>query len=163
MDEVFLLSHPEAINTREKNSAEVYAKVINEFHDHFTKQKNIQLFIWADRLIDGNVYKYGSWEASMNGTAPAVDMIPKDIVLCDWHYEPMEEYGSVKFFIDKGFNVLPCSWRDLEASGALIKYSFDLKDPKMLGHMFTTWSRLHPDSIAAYKPLVKGTAVIAQY
>jgi hypothetical protein len=161
MDEVFLLTHPKAINTRDKNPAEVYAKVVNEFHDHFTKKKGIELFMWADRLIDGNVYKYGSWEASMNGTAPAVDMIPKDIVLCDWHYEPMEEYGSVKFFIDKGFRVLPCSWKDQKAMRALINYSIELKDPKMLGHMFTTWSRLHPDSIATYKPLVKGTEVIA--
>jgi hypothetical protein len=45
----------------------------------------------------------------------------------------------------------------------LIKYSFDLKDPKMLGHMFTTWSRLHPDSIATYKPLVHGAQLIQKY
>ena len=160
MDEVFLLSSDKAPNTKDKDPATLFANEVIAFHDYFTKKKNVQLFIWADRLIDGNVYKYGEWEASMNGTAPAVDLIPKDIVLCDWHYEPMTEYGSVSMFLDKGFKVLPCSWRNIDGVKALVNYSYKLNNPNMLGHMFTTWSRLKKDSIASYKPLVAGVEAI---
>jgi hypothetical protein len=159
MDEVFLLSSDSAPNTKDKNPAELFAKVVNEFHDHLAPKK-VEMFIWADRLIDGTKYQYGEWESSLNGTAPALDMIPKDVVLCDWHYEPMEEYGSVNLFLDKGFKVMPCSWRDIAGVDSLIDYSFNLKNPNMVGHLFTTWHRLDPDSVAAYKPMVSGIARI---
>jgi hypothetical protein len=155
MDEVFLLSSDSAPNTKDKNPAELFAKVVNEFHDHLAPKK-VEMFIWADRLIDGTKYQYGEWESSLNGTAPAVDMIPKDVVLCDWHYEPMKEYGSVDFFLQKGFKVMPCSWRDVTAVDSLINYSFKTGNPNMVGHLFTTWHRLEPDSISTYKPMVKG-------
>jgi len=155
MDEVFLLSSDSAPNTKDKNPAQLFAKVVNEFHDHLAP-KNVEMFIWADRLIDGTKYPYGKWESSLNGTAPAVDLIPKDIVLCDWHYEPMEKYGSVDFFLQKGFKVMPCSWRDINGVDSLISYSFRIDNPNMVGHLFTTWSRLEPDSISTYKPMIKG-------
>ena len=46
-------------------------------------------------------------------------MIPKDIIMCDWHYERKYQlqattqsiFPSVRIFIDKGFRVLPTSFR----------------------------------------------------
>ncbi|MFC5048126.1 FN3 associated domain-containing protein [Aquimarina hainanensis] len=158
MDEIFLIDSPHAKSTKDKNPAEVFAKVVNDFHDYFATEKKVDLFIWGDRLIDGNIYKYGSWESSLNGTAPAIDLIPKDIIICDWHYEPMETYPSVNMFIDKGFSVLPCSFKKINAVENLIKYSYKNKSPKMLGHLFTTWS--FQDAVSTYAPLLKGTSLI---
>jgi len=118
----------------------------------------LEMFIWADRLIDGKKHSYGEWEASLNNTAPALDMIPKDIVLCDWHYEPRESYPSVPLFLEKGFKVLPCSFRKLDAVEAFIKYSYKIEDPNMVGHMFTTWGKR--DTVTKYPPLVEGIKVI---
>ncbi len=160
MDEVFLINSEHAISTRDKDPATVYAKVVNDFHDYFTKKKGKQLFMWADRLIDGNIYKFGEWESSMNGTAAAVDSIPKDIVLCDWHYEPMDTYPSIPMFLEKGFKVLPCSYRKVDAVKALIKYSYQLENPNMIGHMFTTWSVVKRDSLVYYPPLLEGVQTI---
>jgi hypothetical protein len=36
--------------------------------------------MWGDRLIDANEISYGEWEASKNETAPAIELIPKDII-----------------------------------------------------------------------------------
>lgn len=160
MDEVFLLGSDKSPNTKGKDPAKLFAKVVNEFHDHLVKKKKLEMFMWADRLIDGKKYNFGEWESSLNGTAPAVDMIPRDIILCDWHYEPADEYGSVAMFIHKGFRVIPSSWRKTTGVEALIKYSYKLNSPKMIGHMFTTWHRLQLDSIATYRPLVAGIALI---
>jgi len=52
----------------------------------------VEMFLWADRLLDARTMGYGEWESARNGTAGAVDLIPKDIVLCDWHYELRTNY-----------------------------------------------------------------------
>jgi hypothetical protein len=160
MDEVFLLDSDESPNTKGKNPAKLFARVVNEFHDHFVKEKGLQMFMWGDRLIDGNIYKYGEWESSLNNTASAVDMIPRDIVICDWHYNAMDIYPSVPMFIEKGFKVLPSSYRTPDAVEALIKYSYSLEHPNMVGHLFTTWSALESDKLQNYKPLLVGIQTI---
>ena len=38
-------------------------------------------------LLDGYATGLGMWEASHNETHMAIDLIPKDVVICDWHYE----------------------------------------------------------------------------
>ncbi len=158
MDEIFLINSPYAKSTKDKNPAEVFAKVVNDFHTHIVKEKGIEMFIWADRLIDGTKYKYGSWESSLNGTADAIDQIPKDVILCDWHYESRNSYPSIPMFIEKGFRVLPCSWKKITAVEKLIKYSYAQDSPNMLGHLFTTWS--FKDSILHYEPMLKGISLI---
>jgi hypothetical protein len=132
---------------------------VNEFHDYLVKEKGYKLYMWGDRLIHGAKYGYGAWEASMNGTWPAIDSIPKDIVICDWHYNVQQEYPSIPLFIEKGFDVLPCSWKDTEAVGAFIRYTYPMNSEQMLGHMFTTWS-LKIDDLLSYPPMVTGLEII---
>ena len=158
MDEVFLITSPHAKSTKDKDPAVVFAKVVNDFHDYFSKQKNIELFIWGDRLIDGTKHKYGAWESSLNGTAPAIDLIPKDIIICDWHYEPRTSYTSIPMFIEKGFRVLPTSWRKKDGIDKFINYTYQIDNKKMLGHLFSTWG--YVDSVTQYKPMLHGLNTI---
>ena len=53
--------------------------------------------------------KHDGRSSSKNGTASAVDSIPKDIIICDWHYEKRADYPSLRYFQDKGFRVWPAS------------------------------------------------------
>jgi len=98
MDEVFLIASDQCPRCRGKNPADLFAKAVNDYHQYLVKKRKMTMLMWGDRLLDDSVMKYGKWEASVNGTAPAVDMIPKDIIICDWHYELREEYPSVPFF-----------------------------------------------------------------
>jgi hypothetical protein len=139
MDEVFLLGNEFSLSTKGMDPAELYAKTVNELYEHLVKKRGVEMLMWGDRLIDGLKYAFGEWESSLNGTAPAVDMIPKDIIICPWHYEQMDEYPSIPMFIEKGFRVLPAGWRKPEATKSLIRYSFQFRSPQMLGHLFTTW------------------------
>lgn len=158
MDEVFLINSEYSPSTRGRNPAQVFAKAVNILHGHLVKRRGVEMLMWGDRFIDGEVYKYGKWEASMNGTAPAVDMVPKDIIICDWHYELRDGYPSVPMFLEKGFRVLPAGWRNVDATKALISYSRDRKDPNMLGHLFTTWSGRKQWS--EFPPLVEGLKLL---
>jgi hypothetical protein len=162
MDEIFLLDSEHAPNTKDKDPAELFAQVVNEFHDHFVKDGGLEMFLWGDRLIDGTLYPHGEYESSLNGTAAAVDMIPTDIVICDWHYEPLETYSSIPMFLDKGFRVLPSSWRKTDAVEALVKYSYSLEHPNMMGHLLTTWGNLDPERMLEYPPLLSAVRTIEE-
>jgi hypothetical protein len=72
-------------------------------------QKDRKLWIWGDRLIDGKTTGLGIWEASFNNTHRAVDMIPKDVMICDWHYERPDQ--TAVYFAMKGLQVVTCPWR----------------------------------------------------
>lgn len=158
MDEVFLIGSEHSPSTQGKDPAEIFAQAVNDLHDHLVKDKNVEMLMWGDRLIDSKVHPYGRWEASDYGTAGAVDLIPKDIIICDWHYGQRDSYPSVPMFLEKGFRVLPAGWNKVDATEALIPYSAGLENPKMLGHLFTTWSGRK--QWTEFAPLVEGLKLL---
>jgi hypothetical protein len=160
MDEVFLIGSEQSPSTKGKDPAKVFAQAVNDLHRHVVKDRKLEMLMWGDRLFDAKEYKWGEWEASKNGTAPAVDLIPTDIIICPWHYERKEAYPSIPMFLKKGFRVLPASWKDVEASRALIEYSRKEQSPKMLGHLFTTWGASKKDALPEYRPLVEGLKLL---
>jgi hypothetical protein len=97
------------------------------------------MLMWGDRLIDAGVMKYDGWSASKNGTPAAIDSIPKDIVICDWHYDKRADYPSLRYFQEKGFRVWPAGWDSVPATRALIQCARRDATERMLGHLATTW------------------------
>ena len=139
MDEVLVIASKKCERCRDKTPAEVFAQAVNAYHQHLVGEKKVTMLMWGDRFIDGNVMKYGGWSASKNGTAPAVDLIPKDIIICDWHYDKRTDYPSVRYFQDKGFRVWPAGWDNVDATRALIACARRNATDRMLGHLSTTW------------------------
>jgi len=149
MDEVFLIGDKNCPRCKGKDVGELFAKVVNELHRHLVVDKDVEMLMWSDRLLDSSVMKYGRWESSATGSHRAIDRVPKDIIMCDWHYELPAVYRrmgqetpfpSVRFFQEKGFRVLPGTWRTPEAGVALIRASRQGATDKMLGILFTGWS-----------------------
>lgn len=159
MDEIFLLGSDLSPSTRAQDPARLFAKAVNDIHRHLVRERRVEMLMWGDRLIDGKSYTYGEWESSMNGTAGAIDMIPKDIIVCPWHYEPRDSYPSIPMFLNKGFRVLPAGWNNAEATKALIEYSRQYDDPKLLGYMFTTWG-VKKETLVEFAPLVDGLKLL---
>jgi hypothetical protein len=139
MDEVFLIGEDSCPLCRGHDHAELFAKAVNDYHQHLVGEKKVEMLMWGDRLLDAKATGNSEWEASANGTAPAIDQIPNDIIVCDWHYGRRAEYPSIKVFLDKGFRVWPSGWRETAATLALIDDSARHADARMLGHLFTTW------------------------
>jgi len=136
MDEVFIIASDACPRCKGGNPAEILAKTLNEFHDHL-KAKGRTMLMWGDRLLDGKATGYGDWDASTNGTAPAINMIPKDIVICDWHYDARDSYPSVGIFAKKGFQVWPTVYSSLRGARAFMAAS--LGKPKVLGVLTSIW------------------------
>lgn len=159
MDEIFLIGSDESPATKGKDPAKLFAKAVNDMYDHIVRKRKVEMLIWADRFIDSKKMNFGKWEASKNGTAPAIDMVPRDIIMCPWHYQARDSYPSIPMFLEKGFRVLPASWRDVDAARKLIDYSLQYDQKAMLGHMFTTWGE-GGDDLSEWPPMVKGLTML---
>jgi len=154
MDEIFLIGSPHCPRCKGADPAKLLAAAINELHKHL-KAKGVTLLLWGDRLIDAKATGMGKWEAAANGTAGAIDLIPKDIILCPWHYNKRKTYPSIPLMLAKGFRVLPAGWNKTDAVEALIDCAQAQKNPRMLGYLATTWSTKVAD-VAKYPPLIAG-------
>ena len=108
MDEVFYLGEQKCPRCSGHDKAELFANEVRKIRDHLA-ENNRRLWIWGDRLIDGKTTGLGIWEASMNNTHRAIDIIPKDVLICDWHYERPDK--TAVYFAMKGFDVVTCPWR----------------------------------------------------
>jgi len=118
MDEVFYLGEDQCPRCKGRNKAELFADEVRAIRDHLLPSKR-QLWLWGDRLLDGQLTGLGEWEASRNNTHPAVDLIPKDVVICDWHYTRADP--TAVYFAMKGLDVVSCCWKNPDAATAQVK------------------------------------------
>lgn len=109
MDEVFYLADAKCPRCGGRDPAELFAGEVTKIYNHLADQGR-ELWIWGDRLLDGKTTGMGMWEASFNNTYRAIDWIPKEVVICDWHYERPDQ--TAVYFAMKGFRVVTCPWRN---------------------------------------------------
>ncbi len=153
MDEVFLIGSEHCPRCAGADPAEIFADAVNDYYGYLA-ERHVQMLMWGDRFLDGKATGYGLWEASENGTYPAIDRVPTDIVICDWHYELMESYPSIAIFLEKGFPTWPGGWRNVEATEALLKATLAYADhPGLLGYLCTTWGAVKPGKLATWPPI----------
>ncbi len=108
MDEVFYLGEDKCVRCAGRDKAVLFANEVQTIRDHLAEQGK-ELWIWGDRLIDGRqATGIGMWAASYNDTYRAVDMIPCDVVICDWQYD--EDNQTAVYFAMKGLRVVTCTW-----------------------------------------------------
>ncbi len=153
MDEVFLIGSEHCTRCKGKDKGELFAKAVNDYHGHLVGRRKLEMLMWADRLLDAAATGDGEWEASKNGTHKAVDLIPKDIVMCDWHYGKKKEYRSVPLLLGKGFRVWPAGWDKPDATLALARFAREQKHEQMMGHLATTWGKAKTNALADFEPL----------
>lgn len=163
MDEVFLIASEHCPRCRGGNTAELFARAVTDLHDQLVGRRGVEMLMWADRFLDATTTGYGEWEAAKNGTAPAVDRVPKDIILCDWHYEPLsryqgrpKDYGSVPVLLEKGFRVWPSGWKNVEAVTAFLDSAARHRTENLLGYLVTTWGAVPLRDLPGWEPLQVG-------
>ena len=144
MDEVFYIGEKECPRCNGKDKAELFAGEVTLIRNHLA-EKGRQLMIWGDRLLDGRTTGLGEWEASYNYTWRAIDMIPKDVFICDWHYERADLTGV--YFATKGLPVASCGYRDPSLCEQQIrdmvrfrKQSAPETADRLQGYIHTIWS-----------------------
>jgi len=144
MDEVFYIGDDRCPRCAGHDNAELFAGEVTKIRNHLALSGR-ELWIWGDRLIDGQATGMGMWEASMNRTYRAVDLIPKDVVINDWHYERADP--SAAYFAMKGFRVVTCPYRQPDIGLKQLEMMLMFRDastPEMrdryAGMLQTIWS-----------------------
>lgn len=155
MDEVFFIASEHCPRCKGGNPAQIFARAVNDLHAHIVGKRKCEMLMWGDRLLDAKALGYSKWEASENGTAPAVDLIPKDIIICDWHYDARANYPSVPYLLEKGFRVWPAGWQPLEAARAFSRFAKSVQHPNRLGYLATTWGKVRPAGAAEWPPVMQ--------
>lgn len=145
MDEVFYLGDDKCPRCSGRDKAELFAGEVTKIRNHLA-DNGVELWIWGDRLIDGKTTGIGLWEASYNNTHRAIDMIPKDVVINDWHYERPDPTAVV--FALKGFRVITCPWGNPESAKVQLHQMVNFREESstkatrdnFYGMMQTTWT-----------------------
>jgi hypothetical protein len=144
MDEVFDIGNDKCPRCAGKDKAELFASEVKNIHDHLALSGR-SMWMWGDRLLDGSITGMGRWEASYNNTHRAVDLIPKDVVICDWHYERPDL--SPVYFAMKGLSVIVCPFRNPQSAVVqaedILRFrqnSTKAMGERFLGVMQTVWS-----------------------
>jgi hypothetical protein len=144
MDEVFYIGEDQCPRCSGRDKSELFAGEVRRLHDHL-QEKGRSLWIWGDRLLPGKTTGLGMWEASYNNTDRAIDLIPKDVMICDWHYERPDPTAA--YFALKGLSVVTCPWKSPQTAVLqtqdMLRFRSDsapeMKD-RFQGMVQTVWS-----------------------
>jgi hypothetical protein len=164
MDEVFLIGEDDCERCKGKDKAELFAAETVILRDHLSRT-NRTMWMWGDRLLDAETTGIGKWEASANQTHGALRLIPKDIMICDWHYE--RALPTAEHFAVEGFPVLSCPWRrpdvalaQLQALRSVRAHSTDAIAARMQGVLQTTWGGFGPFAKAYFGETTANSRVL---
>jgi hypothetical protein len=164
MDEVFSLAESTCPRCSGKTRPYLFARTINILYDHIVKEKGWEMMMWADRLNDAEAFGYSAWDGDIWGTWKAIDLIPKDIIMADWHYDMNEKgFAGIGALIEKGFTVIPAGWRSLTQSKYLwneaMKHSGIAKENGATGYLagmiITCWREVSAELLDEYLEALK--------
>ena len=140
-DEIGLLNSDSRCRKRAMTNAELVAEEITKLYDYAKEvEPDVTLFMWADML---NPYH----NALQYDLGKAANLLPKDIIMCDWWYggqRPADAdrlNSGIEFFTDLGFRTTGSPWYDpwnnVEWVHTAVKY---MSREKCIGLLHTNWS-----------------------
>lgn len=160
-----LISHDEIKGLLEysalsgKSPAETLAVDVSKIRD-WLANKNVRTAIWSDMLLDYNVWesKVGAAHSqdpiyNSGATHLALQSLPKDIIILDWHYGEKTDYASVNYFRGNGFRVVGSPWYNPLAAKA---FAASVKTYGGQGIITTDWgflATLSPAATTLYAPM----------
>ncbi len=99
------------------------------------KARGARAMMWGDIL-------------EKEGFKQQIARLPKDVMIADWHYGPGEDYPSVDFFKEHGYDVIAATWYVPENIYNFSRYAAEHGAD---GMMQTTWSGWEPASVVLEK------------
>jgi len=113
---------------------------VNRIHGYL-KKKGIETWMWGDMLISPDEFP-SMKKNGLHGISPGYGRvlrhkIPKDIVICDWHYlDDQTEFPTLAAFRVDGFRVLGASWKNTKTIRNFSSYAAKHGAEGMIA---TTW------------------------
>ncbi|RKY37798.1 MAG: hypothetical protein DRP73_01200 [Candidatus Omnitrophota bacterium] len=115
-----------------KTPAQLFAEDVKKHYEYW-KKKGVKVMMWHDMLVKGAGTGHGGPPFNIADSLP---LIPRDIVICDWHYGP-ECPSQIEYFQKKGFKeVIGCTWRN---PYNIWNFTNKAKRANALGMLNTNW------------------------
>jgi hypothetical protein len=131
---------PEHIRKQKAVTERDYLADVQRIHNYL-KKRRIKTIMWADMLLSPKIFNmYDPSEASaFDDYASLIDQLPRDIILCDWHYTRNPGYfPSYKYLQDKGYTTWGAVWKEPSTIHAFATYIAKW-GRKNEGLIATTW------------------------
>jgi len=123
--------------------ADLYLRDVLTLHEYLQKQE-IETWMWGDMLFapaEAPQMLASYLHGASNGYGKAVrDQLPRDIVICDWHYvDRQTEFPTMSILQSEGFRVIGATWRRTETTENFSAYA---EKNDAYGMMATVWFHL---------------------
>ncbi len=161
----FLISHDEIEGLSfyaarsGKSTADILAMDVKRIHT-WLSQRNAQTAMWGDMLLDHYVWETEVGSANSRNptfnsgaTHEALSILPKNILILDWHYQEKKNYKSIDYFRRNGFNVIGSPWHNPKAARS---FAQSVKRYGGVGILTTDWgflNTLSPAATTLYGPI----------
>jgi len=145
---------PTCASCRAEPYAPLVCRHITEIAE-LLKSRGARAMMWHDMLIRrGDVRWKGFYANGSEETAKLPQMLPKNVVICDWFYgEAKANYPTLGYFSTVcGFDTLTSPWNDPSGIRAQAKFA---AEKGLLGILATTW---HHFSGERYPKMVQTSA-----
>lgn len=135
--------------------AQLFVDNVRRLHG-FLSERGVQTMMWGDMLLRPEETQEGGNGGFPHNIAEGRPGIPRDIVICDWHYSPYRDYPSTRVFAREGFPVVGATWRN---KLNIYYLSQSVRNCGGKGMIQTTWAgydgnrtilRRHPVEVSAY-------------
>lgn len=109
----------------------------------FLAKLGIKTMIWGDMFLAPGEAPDATLAPSKEEAARRRSLLPKDIMIADWHYKaaPTADYKSLQIFGEAGFNTVACTWN---APDNIMHFANAAEKAAEKGHsrglMQTTWA-----------------------
>jgi hypothetical protein len=142
-----------------KTSAEILANDVKRIRD-WLNSKGVRTAMWGDMLLEHK--RWDQEVGSANSSSPALNSgpthlalqeLPKDTLILDWHYQGRDKYDSIEYFSKNGFAVIGVSGHEGKAARAM---AYSARKSEVMGVIGSDWGFLATLSAAAttlYGPL----------
>lgn len=120
-----------------KDSVTLYVQHIKKIYD-FLSSKGSKVMIWGDELLapgEAGDATHARDKAEAEGRRK---LLPKDIIIADWHYNIFDNYPSIGIFKQAGFNnIVACTWY---RTGNIYRFANSAYKQGATGLLQTTWA-----------------------
>lgn len=108
MDETAFGDHPhtKALLAGGKKKWELVAEHIEWLHSIVCGKLGKTMMMWGDLMLPEAESDMSTRLDTESYNTEIARHIPKDIVICDWHYQPAKDFPTLDFFLQQGFRVI---------------------------------------------------------
>lgn len=138
-DEVTMIGgYPRDAECKKHSAGDLVIGDIQKIHDHLAK-KGVKVMMWGDMFLAPGESPDATNAPNKAEAERRRNLLPKDVVIADWHYAPADpsEFQSTEIWKKDGFKQVVSTWY---TPANIANFSAQAKKQNIWGLLQTTWA-----------------------